>query len=131
MLFRSILWGSTSPRPSPPGEGESSAVAPQKHATGFAGCSFAKPEPCACCSFSLGEKVRMRAVPEEFCLTPKCEGCQTKFFGARPHPGPLLQERENHSPWHRKSTRLDVPDAHSQNQNRAPAVPSPWGRRLG
>src|SRR5208283_1877162 len=75
MLFRSILWGSTSPRPSAPGEGESSAVAPQKHATGFAGCSFAKPEPCACCSFSLGEKVRMRAVPEEFCLTPNCEGC--------------------------------------------------------
>src|SRR5271157_3439853 len=60
---------------SAPGEGESSAVAPQKHATGFAGCSFAKPEPCACCSFSLGEKVRMRAVPEEFCLTPNCEGC--------------------------------------------------------
>src|SRR5208283_2620325 len=55
---------------SAPGEGESSAVAPQKHATGFAGCSFAKPEPCASCSFSLGEKVRMRAVPEEFCLTP-------------------------------------------------------------
>jgi hypothetical protein len=65
-----------------------------------------------------------------------------EFFGARRHPGPLLppspggyggtsQERENHPPSHRKSTRLDLPDAHSQHQRRATFVPSPWGRRLG
>src|SRR5208282_5002602 len=76
-----ILWGSTSALPSPsavawrlwrdkPGEGESSAAASKKHATGFAGRSFATPELCARSSFSLGEKVRMRAIPEEFCRTP-------------------------------------------------------------
>jgi hypothetical protein len=39
-------------------------------ATALAGHAHAKPMPRARCSFSQGEKVRMRAIPKEFRLTP-------------------------------------------------------------
>ena len=50
-------------------EGESFAVFLEIRATGFAGRSSAKPETCDCCSFSPGEKARMRAgkTPFQFC----------------------------------------------------------------
>src|SRR5208282_2699444 len=42
----------------------------EKHATGFTGRSLATPEPSDICPFSPGEKVRMRAIPAEFCPPP-------------------------------------------------------------
>ena len=51
------------PHPGPllRGEGESFTVPLKICVPGFAGWSADKPDTCPCCSFSLGEKVRMRA----------------------------------------------------------------------
>jgi hypothetical protein len=81
-----------------------------KAATELAGKSSAIPEPDCSCSFSCppsplatarsrrsedgGEKVRLRAVQvNQLCLWVS--------LNVRPHPGPLLQERENRPPTHR------------------------------
>jgi hypothetical protein len=49
------------PGPLPRGEGDAFAACLKIRAMVFAGRSAAKPETCKCCSFSPGEKVRMRA----------------------------------------------------------------------
>jgi hypothetical protein len=59
---RNLFQRPSSPRPSPPGEGESFAVFLKIRATEFAGRLSAKSETCDCYSFSPGEKVRLRAV---------------------------------------------------------------------
>jgi hypothetical protein len=60
-------------------------------------------------------------------------------FGSAPTPAPFIMHkgaqacinRPNLRASGRKSTRLDLPDARSQHQNRPTSVPSPRGRRLG
>ena len=61
---------STSPRPSPQGEGELSAAFLENHVPGIAGQSATEPETANCFSFSQGEKVRMRASREEYGPAP-------------------------------------------------------------
>jgi len=59
-------------------------------------CSLQADEPRvprASCSFSQVEKVKLRASHEKSEVS----------CNARPHPGPLLQERENHPPHSRNS----------------------------
>ncbi len=71
LTIRVERFGSSSPRPSPPGEGESLAAALENYAIGLAGQADPKPEPNDGCSFSQGEKVRMRASREELCPAPE------------------------------------------------------------
>jgi hypothetical protein len=58
---QSQLKRSTSPRPSPPRRGGIVGCPLEIPATGFAGRACAQPDGCDGCSFSQGEKVRMRA----------------------------------------------------------------------
>jgi hypothetical protein len=69
---RNLFKRPSSPRPSPPGEGELSAGFLKIRATEFAGQSSAEPEICERCSFSPGEKVRLRAVVKPFSFHAGC-----------------------------------------------------------
>jgi DNA-binding transcriptional regulator YiaG len=52
----------------------------------------------------------------------------TILFNNLPHPGLLPKEKEKRPPPLLKNPRLDLPDTHPQNHNRATAIPSPRGR---
>src|SRR5208283_4888474 len=94
------LWEHSSPRAFYHAQGCTSLHKPpksprpgaEKHTTGFAGRSLATPKPSDICPFSPGEKVRMRAIPAEFCPPPGAEKHTTGFAGrslATPEPSDI------------------------------------------
>jgi hypothetical protein len=91
--------------------GESFVVPVNIRMTGFAGRSAEKPETCNCCSFSPGEKVRLRAG-----IKHKSNFAEKVRLNDRPHPGPLLQGEGESSAVILKIRTTEFAGRHPQNQ---------------